>query len=167
MADLSAASVGKSPGGKTIASSTSPSSLPDRVDTPSPSRPATPKTSTKLKNRILSPIKNIFRRQASPANQGTPGQEIAPDQGPGNPSIPVPATLISPGTDITFEEEAISSARKVDMYEKAIQVINIFEKVVNLAEIVLPSGVGDTLEMLVNVLEVLKVRCSQTPSGTD
>jgi hypothetical protein len=60
--------------------------------------------------------------------------------------------------EISFEEETINSARKVDMRKRALLVIDIFER----AEVVIPSGFWDALDVLVGVMGVLKVKPSRS-----
>jgi hypothetical protein len=67
--------------------------------------------------------------------------------------------LLSGRQGANLKEETIDPERAAAMLGMGIQVIDLFQKVAKATEMVLPSPLGDVLEKVTSVLEVLKV-CS-------
>jgi len=75
-------------------------------------------------------------------------------------SAPIPKesrTLISNRPNMDLKEEKLDPKKTKAMLEMGIEVIDLFQKVAKAAEMVLPSPLGDVLEKVTGVLNVLKV----------
>jgi hypothetical protein len=78
----------------------------------------------------------------------TPKEEPTPKE---------PRTLISNRPNMDLKEEKLDPKKTTAMLEMGIEVIDIFQKVAKATEMVLPSPLGDVLEKVTGVLNVLKV----------
>jgi hypothetical protein len=65
--------------------------------------------------------------------------------------------LLSDRQGMNLKEEMVDPEKAAAMLDMGIQVIDLFQKVAEATEMVLPSPMGDVLEKVTNVLKVLKV----------
>ena len=66
-------------------------------------------------------------------------------------------TLISNRPNMDLKEEKLDPKKTKAMLEMGVEVIDLFQKVAKATEMVLPSPLGDVLEKVTGVLNVLKV----------
>jgi hypothetical protein len=71
--------------------------------------------------------------------------------------------LLSDRPDMNLKAEKLDPKKTAAMLDMGIQVIDLFQKAANAAEVVLPSPLGDALEKVTSVLNVLKVCPFHTP----
>jgi hypothetical protein len=74
--------------------------------------------------------------------------------------VPAPKeskTLISNQPNMDLKEEKLDPKKTAAMLEMGIEVIDIFQKVAKATEMVLPGPLGEVLEKVTKVLNVLKV----------
>jgi hypothetical protein len=93
----------------------------------------------------------------------TTAAEIASKHVPNSAPKEAPApkeskTLISNRPNMDLKEEKLDPKKTKAMLEMGIEVIDLFQKVAKATELVLPSPLGDVLEKVTGVLNVLKVR---------
>ena len=68
-----------------------------------------------------------------------------------------PKNLLSDRPDMDLKKEDYDSEKAVAALDMGIEVIDLFQKVAKVTEMVLPSPLGDVLEKVTSVLGVLKV----------
>jgi hypothetical protein len=71
-----------------------------------------------------------------------------------------PETLLSSRKKLHLRRESFDSARKIALYEKGIQAVDLFQQVAKITELVLPCPVGEILGKLTGILGILKVGAS-------
>ncbi|KIM22150.1 hypothetical protein M408DRAFT_28960 [Serendipita vermifera MAFF 305830] len=82
-----------------------------------------------------------------------------PDSGAKGEAVPPPReskTILSGRPDMDFKQEGYDSDKAIAAINMGIEVIDLFQKVAKVTEMVLPSPLGDVLEKVTSVLGVLK-----------
>jgi hypothetical protein len=97
-------------------------------------------------------VEDVLTTAAEIASKHVPN--LAPKEGP---TPKEPRTLISNRPNTNLKEEKLDPKKTKAMLEMGIEVIDLFQKVAKATELVLPSPLGDVLEKVTGVLNVLKV----------
>ena len=74
-----------------------------------------------------------------------------------------PNKILSERQVAEIKEDTINPEKAAAMLDMGIQVIDLFQKAAKATEMVIPSPLGDLLEKVTSVLEVLKVSLSINP----
>jgi hypothetical protein len=132
----------------------------DGRKTPSSSRPVT-LNSLKTKKSFGTSFRELFSRRKSPAPP-TPKvnqEQILPQDVQNHTQ---PETLLSLRNECHTKQENSDPVPKIVLYEMGIQVLDLFQQVAKVTELVLPSPVGNILEKVTGILGILKVGVSQS-----
>ena len=85
------------------------------------------------------------------------GKHIASPVSKEEPTHPNLKNLISNQPNMELKDEVVNLKKVAAMLKMGIHVIDLFQKVAKATEMVLPSPLGDVLEKVTEVLQVLKV----------